>query len=75
MKIKYKCRCDANERNVDVPDRVAGSDLERWMNCVYACLGYDHTARSPYCQHEKTEYIKIPMPDGTEELGKPVVKQ
>lgn len=74
MKIMYKCHC-AEEIAIDVPDRVHNTDIHEWINIMQGCIGYDHHARSPLCRRTEMEYVKIPVPDGTEELGKPVIKQ
>lgn len=75
MKVKYKCRCMKEPREIDVVDRVAGSDLDDWMLAIGHCVSYDHRARNILCNSPTMEELYIPVPEGTEELGRPVTKQ
>lgn len=74
MKILFKCTCMEAEKEIDVPDR-AGGDLGAWMDTVSACMGYVHTTMNPLCAAGKVEYVKVPFPEGTTELGTPAVRQ
>lgn len=62
MKIRYKCKCDPEEREISVIDRVPGSDIADWMNAVAASVHYHHKSTSPRCDAVKSDYVKIPLP-------------
>lgn len=74
MQVLYKCKCMAAETTVTVPDRPLLAPVEPWMEIVTICLGYDHGARSPHCRQTQMEYAKIPMPEGSGQIGTPVIK-
>ena len=73
MKIIYKCRCMKAEVEITVPDRRPNGDLQDWMmGAVATCVSVDHRALSPMCQQTEMEYMKVPMPEGSPGIGKPV---
>lgn len=69
MKIKYKCACMKQDRELDVPERVKGTDLMPWMDMVTHCVSYDHRARNAVCFRDKIEYLAIPHSEGEQEVG------
>lgn len=74
MKVTYKCKCMAQETELDVPDRRQDAPIEGWMNCVLYCVSYDHAALNSGCTYEKLEYMMIPhLDDGgpTRGIGVP----
>lgn len=74
MQIHYKCRCQANEQTIVVPDRPADTDIEPWMNIVQACIGYHHSVTAPRCAFTAMEYAKIPYDEHAPQIGTPIVK-
>lgn len=74
MDVIYKCRCMVKEITIAVPDRRPNTDIEPWLNMVTFCIGMDHKALSPRCFAEKMDYMKIPMDEGTEQIGTPVTR-
>ena len=74
MNIRYKCACMNKEREITVTDRIAGSDIRDWMDSVILMsVGYHHRSISPSCKFNKTEFIKIPVPEEGGEIGVPRV--
>ena len=72
MKITYKCGCMSRERELEVTDRVPGSDIGEWMRMVVApSVSYDHRSRNALCQRPKLDYLKLPVEDGHEVGVKP----
>lgn len=70
MNVRYKCECMLVEREIAVTPRVKGSDIADWFeNVVQNAVSYDHRANHPKCRSKKTEFIKIPMSENTEEIG------
>lgn len=64
MIVKYNCSCLKEHRDVCVPDRVPGTDIIEWMNCVGTCLGYDHRMTSPTCPATAVKDVMIPVNEG-----------
>lgn len=71
MMIVYKCPCMEKEREIDVPDRIHGSDVESWMDLVQSCISYDHSCISQHCVASSMVCAKIPMNEDTGEIGVP----
>lgn len=75
MKIKYKCRCMDNEREIAVRSRQHDEDLLLWMGVVVqTTISGDHAVASPYCLCEKMQYVKIPTDENASGIGMEVVK-
>lgn len=66
MRIAYRCGCMEADREIEVTDRVPGSDIIDWFNgVIQPCLTYDHHARNPTCMRTTIDQVKIPV-DGNE---------
>lgn len=74
MRVKYKCSCMRVEAEIDVPDRLPVAAIEPWMENVTFNISYDHSQRSPYCRSNKMEYVRIPLPDGSPQIGTPATR-
>lgn len=73
MIVKYSCVCGINRVAVEVPDRGDVEDVVHWVSVTVATrIGADHGQRSPHCNVRKMREVLIPLPPGTESLGKPV---
>lgn len=62
--ILYKCACMKEETALEMPARHFNEDMPAFMARVTKWLGEDHSLRSPFCRSDKTEYVKIEVPEG-----------
>ena len=71
---QYSCEyCDLEKIDVDVPIRKLDQDVVDWVNNVAAqAMVDDHAKRSPFCRPQEFKQIMIPIPAGTEMIGRPV---
>lgn len=74
MKVKYKCSCMRVEAEIDVPDRLPVAPIEPWMENTIHNIAYDHSQRSPHCRARKMDYVMIPLPDGSPQIGTPATR-
>lgn len=72
---KYTCAlCGITEQRVVVPARL-GEDVSAWLRMVMTpALINDHKKRSPDCHPTEFESVWIPIPEGTEKIGGPVIQ-
>lgn len=73
MKVMYACGlCNSERFEVEVNDR-GQENVVQWMELVVTpALVLDHEMRSPGCKPSVFKEVLIPVPDGTEAIGKPV---
>ncbi len=62
--VMYKCSCMKDEAAFDMPARRFNEDIGDFMDRMTKWLGEDHALRSPFCRATKTEYVKMPVPEG-----------
>jgi hypothetical protein len=73
IEVMYSCHgCGLRDAAVTVPER-GDEDVVKWLDRVRAFIGADHASRSPHCRSGACD-LKIPVPAGTEKVGK-VVRQ
>lgn len=74
--IRYSCAmCGLADVEVKLPYRASEQDVVAWMKgIVEPAVCADHAERSPGCQPEDLQNIKIPMPVGTQWVGGPVAQ-
>jgi len=72
MIVLYSCaKCGLQKIEVVVPDREA-EDVVQWLEQIAAPLmSRDHDARSPDCCITELSEVYIPVPPGTDKLGRP----
>lgn len=75
MWIFYKCKCLAQERFLEVPDRRDGQDVLQFMEAAQDALTIDHRKISPHCLEPAVEYAKIPYDNPVKGIGYPATKQ
>jgi hypothetical protein len=68
--IPFKCECMQDEGMLALPERGDGEDILVFMNRIRAVLSEEHTRRSPQCHSPKVEYIKIPMDEQKDVIGR-----
>lgn len=60
--VVYTCgKCRVHDATVQVEERKEGQDVVEWMEqvCIRALMRH-HAQRSPYCNADKFQTIKIP---------------
>lgn len=68
--VRYKCKCMQDERELQVAERAEGDDVIVWMEGVVAlAVSNDHRQLSPNCRETTMEYLKIPLPEGSPQIG------
>ena len=68
--VRYKCRCFAEERTVQVIARHPANVVTAWLNIVVRpALEADHRKRSPLCMAKTLEYTKLPIDEPTGLVG------
>lgn len=74
--VLYSCgACGIIKAEVAVRYRQPDEDVVVWVRDVMTpALGADHFQRSPHCHPETLSEVHIPMPDGTQIVGGPVVQ-
>lgn len=75
LTITYSCkRCGLKEATVEVRYRGSDEDVILWMKrVVEVALLDDHCKKSPECQTPEVD-VKIPIPEGTEWIGGPIIQ-
>lgn len=64
IELRYKCTCFAEERPLMVRERAPAENVIDWMEAVVKPqLTEDHHRRSPLCQANAVEHLKIPVDD------------
>lgn len=72
IKVQYSCdACGIENREVSIRYRESDEPILAWMEIVIASLGFDHHSQSPHCHPELLSRIKIPVPDGSQQIGGP----
>lgn len=71
IEIRYKCSCLSAEVSLNVPARRGPAhDVKAWMDDVVAVrISADHRKRSPTCPSTTMEFVKIPVPPGSDYVG------
>jgi hypothetical protein len=72
LNVLYSChRCGIKDRHVPVRERRDGEDVVHWVkDVVGTALSRDHDAASPHCRITELSDVKIPMAQGSEQIGK-----
>ena len=68
IQIMYSCDpCKVSNALLNVPARLAGQDVNTWMDDVATRIATDHRTRFPHCNQQTISAMKIPIgaSDGT----------
>ena len=67
--IRLKCICTPEEVTLNVRERKFNEDIKDWMEFVTKQVTHWHQTEHPLCRSDKLEYLKIPVPDGSPQIG------
>ncbi len=64
IEVRYKCLCMDKEVALRVPARCGPAhDVVAWITDIVGVrIGADHKKRSPTCQSDSMDRVKIPVP-------------
>lgn len=70
--VRYKCKCMKAEAVLDVAHRAHDEDVAHWMTeTMGRAIAADHRRRSPLCTSTVTEYAKVYLAPGANQIGGP----
>ena len=71
IEVLYTCdKCRLKDRPVLVNERCDDQTMEDWMYHVQVRISEDHDNASPGCHIYKFTNLKIPLPHGSDVIGK-----
>lgn len=61
IEVQYKCACMLKDATFHMVERGVAEDIDDFMLRARQAMSDDHMQRSPFCNADRVEYIKLPI--------------